>query len=114
MKLVPAFFVACLLATVSASAQTSRDTVHHASNTHKEKIKSELNLSKDQSAKIKAAKQDYKDKSDKIKNDPNLSQAEKESQLKSLKKEKRQEVESVLTPEQREKAKEMRRKNKKQ
>jgi Spy/CpxP family protein refolding chaperone len=70
-----------------------------------EKMKTNLNLSDDQVAKIKSIHENYATKAKAIREDKNLSAEQKKDQLATLAKERKEAVNNVLTPEQKEKQK---------
>ncbi|MEO5944148.1 MAG: hypothetical protein ABIP30_08540 [Ferruginibacter sp.] len=73
----------------------------------KVKIK-ELNLSKDQRGKLKEMKQENKTAKDQVENDATLSEKQKKQQLKALKRQNAEKMNTLLTDDQREKLREMR------
>lgn len=70
-----------------------------------EKMKTNLDLSDDQVAKIKTIHQNFATKAKAIREDNNLSAEQKKEQLATLAKERKEAVNNVLTPEQKEKQK---------
>lgn len=65
-----------------------------------EKIQTNLGLSNDQVAKMKAQKEIYKSRTEAIKNDRSISNEQKKEQLKALREERKNSFKSFLTPEQ--------------
>ena len=78
-----------------------------ASGKRMEKMKSTLNLTDEQLAKMKAEKEVFKSKEEAIKNNESLTTDQKKEQLKLLKDEKRNSFKSFLTPGQLKKLEEM-------
>jgi protein CpxP len=104
MKTIYLLFMVLFAAGV-AQAQQKRDTIHPAAADKKVKMKKELGLTKKQAAEIKASKKEYKEEKAKLDADTLLSARDKKRQLKTLKKEKKEKTDSLLTPEQKEKLK---------
>ncbi|MGH2647811.1 MAG: hypothetical protein ACRDE8_09605 [Ginsengibacter sp.] len=92
------------------SSQTKQSTVQKTKNG---KMMKELNLSKEQRSQMKELHQSMKQQKETISNDSNLTDAEKQTKLRTLKKEQREKMESILTPEQKEKLKEEKKQSKK-
>lgn len=69
---------------------------------------SNLNLSQDQKGKLKGVLQDSKQQREAIKNDASLSDVQRGAKMKQLKEDQKQKVNEILTPEQRNQAKENR------
>ena len=78
-----------------------------AGKNRREKMKSTLNLSDEQVAKMKAQRQEFKSKEEAIKNNESLTSDQKNEQLKSLREERKNSFKSNLTPEQLKKMEEM-------
>jgi len=111
MKKLTGFVLIALLTGNALHAQEKRDTVHYRSTTEKKvKLKDELGLSKKQAKELKSSNKDFKEKAQQIKSDTTINRQEKRQMMKSLMKERNEKMDSVLTPEQREKAKELRKK----
>ncbi|MDI3322154.1 hypothetical protein [Pinibacter soli] len=85
---------------VAASAQDS--TAHK-----KDKVKSELNLTKEQQAQIKSMHAEYKQKFAALKADSSLTAEQRKQQYKALHQEQQNKMNTILTPEQQSKLKEM-------
>jgi hypothetical protein len=103
--------------TVTPKAKT--DTAAAAAPAVNDKMKGkkmlkELKLTKEQKGKLKEQRQEAKSKNEAIENNDKLSQQEKDSQLKELKKEQVEKTGAILNDEQKEKLKKMRRHNKKE
>jgi periplasmic protein CpxP/Spy len=64
-----------------------------------------LNLTDDQKAQIKKIREDAKMKSDAVKADTSLSDADKKAKMKTIRQEAKKQTQEVLTPEQREQLK---------
>jgi len=97
------------------SKTNSVDTVAEkteAAGVSKKQMMRELNLSKEQKAKLKAVKQSGKDKKAAIENDNTLTAAEKENKLKMLHKEQAKNTMTVLNEEQKAKLVKMRKEKK--
>jgi hypothetical protein len=108
MKLICLVTTFLLLATTGSYAQ-QRDTIHYKSNTQKKvKMKDALGLNKKQAKEIKVSNREYKQKTQQLKSDTTLSKKDQKLQMKKLKMEKQQKMDAVLTPEQKEKAKALR------
>ena len=113
----PFIILALLLANLSLSAQIERepsgkmDTISFTAKndkenklTQKDRLK-ELNLTKEQKAKVKEIRQESKAAKEAIENNTLLSEEDKKKQLRELQKAQAQKVQAVLTEEQREKFK---------
>jgi Spy/CpxP family protein refolding chaperone len=87
--------------TTAAPTQTG----HHLGDGH---LIKELGLSKDQLKEIKSIKRGVKAQVENIKNDTTLSAADKKTKLQALRKETRQQVLAILTPDQIAKLKQLR------
>ena len=108
MKLTFVITTLLLFTIIHASAQQKRDTIHHAAATQKKaKLKDELQLDKKQTDALKTSKNEYKQKAKEVKSDSTLSKKERKAQVKKLKKEQQEKFDAVLTPEQREKEKQL-------
>lgn len=70
-----------------------------------EQMKTKLGLTDDQSAKLKTSQQGFREKMKAIHSDSKLTTEQKKEQVKSLAKEQRESMKSILTPEQMEKLK---------
>ena len=71
------------------------------------KMKSTLDLTDEQVAKLKTQKESFKSKAEAIKNNESLTADQKKDQLKALRDEKRNSFKSILTPDQLKKLEEM-------
>lgn len=69
---------------------------------HKEKM-AELNLTEDQKKEMMANRDEFRTKASAIKNDKNLSEAERNRKMEALHKEQKEKRQALLTPEQKEK-----------
>lgn len=107
-KLLTSISILTLFA-INANAQVQREVKPrtHASHTkgEKHKMMKDLNLSKEQKGKMKEFKQSMKQKKDAIKNNASLSEEQKKQQMKQLHKEQKQNLQTILTPEQKAKLK---------
>jgi hypothetical protein len=104
-------FITLFLAGIGASslAQGKRDTIRYQfSHVQKKKLKNELGLSKPQARALKASNQEFKVKMMALKNDTTLDRQKKKKQLRELSRERQQKMDSLLSPEQRKKAMELR------
>jgi len=95
-----------------AGARVKKTTDTTAARMHKKSPMKQVGLSKDQEAKIKTANKDFKNKSQKVKKDSTLTDAQKKTKLKELNKEKKKQVDTVLTADQKNKLKEIHKQNK--
>jgi Spy/CpxP family protein refolding chaperone len=73
-----------------------------------EKIQKELNLTADQQQKVRQIRQDFKGRIDAVRNDASLSQEQKKEKMKEIMKAQGEQMKTVLTPEQQQKMKELR------
>ena len=71
-----------------------------------------IDLTKDQQKKIKATNQDFKAKTQKVKGDSSLTAGQKKAKLKELSKEKKKDVDTVLTADQKNKLKQLHKEHK--
>ena len=109
MKIIYGLLSLLLLNVFASQAQEKRDTIgYHPTTKEKIKIKRELGLSKKQVKELKASNGDFKQQLQDIKTDSTLSQQEKRAALKDLQQQRQAKMDSVLTPEQREKVKALR------
>ena len=93
--------------------QNKKDMMAKHSQMHEkrmEKMKTELSLTNDQVAKMKAQREAFKAKAETIKNDQSLTQDQKKDQFMTLRKEQKENFKSILTADQQKKLEE--RKNK--
>ncbi len=72
----------------------------------------ELNLTDEQKAKVKTINEEFRTKAKALKDNDKLTMGEYKTQMAALQKERKEKLEAVLTPEQKQKAKELRQKNK--
>ena len=111
MKIIYSLLSLLLLTVLTSQAQEKRDTIgYHPTTKEKIKIKRELGLSKKQVKELKASHSDFKQQLQNIKTDSTLSQQERREALKDLHQQRQQKMDSVLTPEQQEKIKALRKK----
>lgn len=116
MKL-PVFIFLLFLSSISASAQIERkpvaiktDSAQTTGNnkadkqTQKDRLK-DLDLTKEQKAKVKEIRQSGKSAKEAIENNTDLSEADKKKQLRNLQREQAQKIQSILTEEQKAKFK---------
>jgi len=87
-------------------------TADSVAKAHRASAMKQVGLTKDQQAKIKTANKDYRNKAQKVKNDTTLSANAKKAKLKELNKEKKKQVDTVLTADQKNKLKEIHKQNK--
>lgn len=90
----------------SAQVQEKRDTIrsHHKGDV-RTKMKDELNLSKEQSEKMKAIHADSKARMQALRDDKSLSEADRKAKAAEIMKERKEKTDAILNPEQREKMK---------
>ena len=101
------FFVSNAIAQVKREVNPSQNSQSNMVQKNKKKaMMKELNLTKEQRAQMKEFKQSMKQRKADITNDKTLTQEQKQAKLKELHKEKKEKMNSILTPEQREKMKE--------
>ena len=121
MKKIIAFFALLFIVAISfAQVQRKKNVVNKAdsangiatdkkiSKADKRDLMRELNLSKDQKSKLKEARQTAKAKKAAIENDDKLSEADKQTKLKLLKREQAKNTMGILNDEQKEKMKKIR------
>ena len=92
-------------------AQVQRNQVKKpiTDSSQKAKVKiKELNLSKEQRGKLKEMKQENKAAKDQVENDATLSDKQKKQQLRALKRQNAEKMNTILTDDQKAKLKEMR------
>lgn len=108
MKKIIVLALAVIGVQLAASAQEKRDTIrsHHKS-VARVKMKEELNLSKEQSEKMKAINADTRTKMQALRDDKSISDADRKAKAGAIMKERKEKTDAILTPEQREKMKEM-------
>ena len=106
MKKIIVLALAVIGVQFAASAQEKRDTIraHHKTEA-KVKMKEVLNLSNEQSEKLKAINADTKAKMQALRDDKSLSQEERGTRGAAIMKERKEKTDAILTPEQREKMK---------
>ena len=102
-KLLKLLSIAILLFSFTIHAEAQ---VKHNKKERKEMVK-QLHLSKQQKQQMKSFHKSTKQQSEAIKNNTTLTEQQKKSQLAQLKNEKHQKLEAILTPEQKEKMKQM-------
>jgi Spy/CpxP family protein refolding chaperone len=114
-------FLLITFATFSGFSQVQRKVVKDTSSSTHKKIKgekkkelAELNLSKEQKGKIKEMHKEGKANKEAIKNDPGLTAEQKKEKLDALKADKKNKMQEVLTPEQKQKLKDIKKKKKSQ
>jgi dTDP-4-dehydrorhamnose 3,5-epimerase-like enzyme len=110
MKKIP-FILMLSIFTSTGFAQVQRNQVKKTAidPTQQPKVKiKELNLSKDQRGKLKEMKQENKAAKDEVENDATLSQRQKKQQLRALKRQHAEKMNTILTDDQRVKLREMR------
>lgn len=91
---------------VSAQVQEKRDTIRsHYKGDVRTKMKDELNLSKEQSEKMKAIHADSKARMQALRDDKTISDADRKTKAAEIMKERKEKTDAILNPEQREKMK---------
>ena len=91
---------------VSAQVQEKRDTIRsHYKGDVRTKMKDELNLSKEQSEKMKAINADSKARMQALRDDKTISDADRKVKAAEIMKERKEKTDAILNPEQREKMK---------
>lgn len=91
---------------VSAQVQEKRDTIRsHYKGDARTKMKDELNLSKEQSEKMKAIHADSKARMQALRDDKTISDADRKTKAAEIMKERKEKTDAILNPEQREKMK---------
>lgn len=90
----------------AASAQEKRDTIRsHYKGDARAKMKDELNLSKEQSEKMKAIHADSKARMQALRDDKTLTEANRKVKAAEIMKDRKAKTEAILNPEQKEKMK---------
>lgn len=114
MKKVFLFVTAALLFAATSNAQVQRNSSNSqrvqsdsASHARSEKMMNELNLSKDQQAQMKSLHQENKQQREAIKNDASLTPDQKKQKMKELHQSQAGKMNSILTPDQQAKWKQM-------
>ena len=105
-KLLTGIVMFCVLSvTVMAQDSTSKSGRSKPENRKemKRKMQQELQLSPEQGKEMKGINKDFKSKAQAIKDDTNLTEEQRKTQLKSLNKERTEKVNTVLNPEQQKK-----------
>jgi Spy/CpxP family protein refolding chaperone len=132
MKKIMLLLSCILLTTIASNAQDStakktkkdryENHVKNMDSTQKQNLKDKgitrenlknLDLSEDQKKQTDKIFTDTKKSKDKIKNDASLSETQKDEKLKEIDKEAKNKINAILTPEQKEKIKKQKEKNKK-
>ena len=86
---------------------TKRDTIRsHYKGEARTKMKNELNLSKEQSQKMKEIREESKQKMQALRDDKSISDADRKAKAADLMKERREKTESILNTDQKQKMKE--------
>ncbi|WP_127130272.1 Spy/CpxP family protein refolding chaperone [Pseudoflavitalea rhizosphaerae] len=108
MKKIIVLALAVIGVQLAASAQEKRDTIrsHHKSEA-RIKMKEELNLSKEQSEKMKAIQADTRTKMQALRDDKSISDADRKAKAGAIMKERKEKTDAILTPEQKEKMKQL-------
>jgi Spy/CpxP family protein refolding chaperone len=107
MKKLIAFTLILVGFGFASQAQQDPSTKQESKKESKKKIKDELNLTKEQSKELKTINKDFKDKAGSIKANQALSTEQRKEQLAKLHKEKMDKMNTILTPEQQQKMKEL-------
>lgn len=93
---------------LAASAQDKRDTIRpHHKNADKVKIKEELGLSKEQGDKLKTINEESRNKMMTLRKDSSLSKEDRKAKAKELMKERNDQINAILTPDQQTKYRQM-------
>jgi len=94
----------------AGQAQEKRDTIH-ARNVMAQRtaIRDELGLSKEQAKKLKGVNQDFRSRMQTLKSDSTLSRQQRRERSRNLLKERDEQVDKILTPDQQKKFHEMER-----
>jgi periplasmic protein CpxP/Spy len=101
-------FVCFIVIVFSAQAQAKKDsTVISNRNRERQAVKKELGLSRKQAREIKSVRKNYNGRLKAIGTDSTLSQEQQKQQKHQLLKERQQKTDSLLTPQQRVKAREL-------
>lgn len=100
------FFASHSIAQVKREINPSQNTRTNTMQKNKKRaMMKELNLTKEQKGQMKEFHRSMNQKKGSIKNDNNLSEAQKKDKMKELHKEQKEKMRTILTPEQREKMK---------
>lgn len=115
MKKIIVLALAVIGVQLAASAQEKRDTIrsHHKSEA-RAKMKEELNLTKEQSEKMKAINADTKTKMQALRDDQSLSKEDRRAKAGAIMKEREEKTNAILSTEQKEKMKQWKAKQKEQ
>jgi periplasmic protein CpxP/Spy len=106
MKKIIVLALAVIGVQLAASAQEKRDTIrsHHKTEA-RVKMKEELNLTKEQSEKLKAIHADTKTKMQALRDDQSLSKEDRKAKAGAIMKERKEKTDAILNAEQKEKMK---------
>lgn len=112
-KLLMPFALSLLVLTNATAQEKTNETSKHQRQDKHQKIGKELNLSKEQSEKIKAINQDFKAKTKALKSNDNITNGELKKEMKVLYDNRQSQVKSTLNVDQQKKLDELkaRRKN---
>ncbi len=99
-------------ATTGTKKAKSERKMHHKGGKHKKEMMKALNLNDEQKGRLKEMKTAHKQKMEAIKNNSSLTDEQKKEQMKALRTEQRNGMQSVLNDEQKQKMKDMRAKMK--
>ena len=105
-RIITSAFV-ILLSIGAAQAQTASTEKNKVHKEHRKGGFDGLNLSADQQAKMTQIRTDFRSKAEVLRNNSALSQDQKRTQMKELMQQQQEQVKAVLTKEQREKMKSM-------
>lgn len=109
MKIIYGLLSLLLLTALGARAQEKRDTIGYQPTTkEKIKVKRELGLSRRQVKELKSSNAGFGQQLQDIKSDTTLSRQQQRAALKDLQQQRQAKMDSVLTPEQKEKVKALR------
>src|SRR5215218_3071593 len=102
MKRIISSALVIMLTIGAAQAQTTTDKTHEGHKKEHNKSFNDLNLSADQKARLQSIREDFKKQSADLKNNSSLSAEQKQTRRKELNQQFRSQMETVLTPAQKE------------
>jgi Spy/CpxP family protein refolding chaperone len=103
--LIPVSFCLFALSTVTAQEKGDIQDQKHSSKNH-QKIAEKLNLTEEQKVKMKLIQQDFREQSKSLKSNDNLTLGKFKKQMQSLKEQRKSQISTLLTDEQKAKMKE--------
>ena len=108
MKKLFILFSCCMLAIITITAQENRLKERKQKDNHlRGEVRKNLNLTDDQNEKMKSINKDFKEKASTLKSNDDMTRGDFKKEMKDLNEKRKSQIDATLTPDQKNKVKEM-------